>query len=52
MDEIEFPPLELDIILCIRRDHCNTFEQGGKLMEVGFRKFNLEMASKMDRDRK
>ena len=26
--------------------------RGGKLMEVGFRKFNLEMASKMDSDRK
>lgn len=52
MDEIEFPPLELDIIYVQEETTVILLSRGGKLMEVGFRKFNLEMASKIDRDRK
>lgn len=47
MDGIEFPTLELDFFYVQKETVVILLNKGGKSMELGFRKFNLEMASKM-----
>lgn len=52
VERIECPTLELNVIFYIQEETIVTFlNSRGNLMELGFRKFNLEMSYKMNKEK-